>query len=442
LLAWERARSHFLPVLSTDLDLPEWVYRTEFSQEYFSVPPLAFILHYGATRFFDNIEPVLLGKLLAQFLICVSTIGAAFFLYGVFGVWPTLIGLSFLIWGVPFLLWFSNGYFAVNVGLAVQLVFVSWCCAVAARSSRDEDWSGASVVAINFIVGVALAFLGGFADYVPLAANAIAVVGLLGLAAIRWNRRPSARGPLVASAFGVLIGSLAAGLSTTVLYSRQMGFERYRRALTMRVAQRSGEGLLVEHFEVIRRQMLTAWPPEVLVALIAMLCMVLGWCLVSLVRRRDRPATDQALVILLALAVSVVPSFLFSLPGVELREYPLVVLGHVDNRLGHHALYLDVAGAPTGRIGPTLGASARGTPLLTDLRRVTRAGRRCERAFRPPAIGRRPSRRNGAPVPVAWQRVAARWVSAGRDRHHDCQARTVRGFPLHDRVSQAACAPA
>ena len=33
---WRRhgaLRQHFLPVLSTDLDLPEWVYRTEFSQE-------------------------------------------------------------------------------------------------------------------------------------------------------------------------------------------------------------------------------------------------------------------------------------------------------------------------------------------------------------------------------------------------------------------------
>jgi len=79
----------------------------------------------------------------------------------------------------------------------------------------------------------------------------------------------------------------------------------------MRIADRSGEGPVAEHFEVIRQQMLTAWPPEVLVALIGMLCMVLAWCLVSLVRRRGRPAGHHAVVILLALAVSVVPSFLF-----------------------------------------------------------------------------------------------------------------------------------
>jgi hypothetical protein len=101
-------RQHFLPVMSIDLDLPEWPYRGAFSQEYTSVPPLAFILHYAGTRALPGVEPVLLGKLLAQGLLAASTVVAAFFLHRVFGAWPTLVGLSFLIWGVPSILWFAN----------------------------------------------------------------------------------------------------------------------------------------------------------------------------------------------------------------------------------------------------------------------------------------------------------------------------------------------
>ena len=100
---WRRTgalHEHFLPVMSIDPELPEWPYRTAFSQEYSSVPPLAFILHYAATRVLPGVEPVLLGKLLAQFLLASSTIVAALFLYRVFGAWPTLVGVSFLIWGV------------------------------------------------------------------------------------------------------------------------------------------------------------------------------------------------------------------------------------------------------------------------------------------------------------------------------------------------------
>src|SRR5438552_879152 len=129
---WRRTgalHEHFLPVMSIDPELPEWPYRTAFSQEYSSVPPLAFILHYAAMRALPAVEPVLLGKLLAQALIAGSVLIAAWLLYGVFGFWPTLVSLSFLISGVPCLLWFANGYFAVNVSLATQLVLTAWCAA-------------------------------------------------------------------------------------------------------------------------------------------------------------------------------------------------------------------------------------------------------------------------------------------------------------------------
>jgi hypothetical protein len=299
---------HFLPVLSIDPDLPEWPYRGAFSQEYTSVPPLAFILHYAATRVVPGVEPVLLGKLLAQFLLAASTLVAAIFLHRAFGARATLVGLSFLIWGVPSLLWFANGYFAVNVGLAVQLVLVAWCAAVAAHAFDEANRSRASDNAIHFGVGAVLAFLGGFADYLPLAANAIAVVGLFGLAIFT---SAVGRSRLFASASGILIGSLAAVVGTAILYGRQMGYASYRGAITLRIAQRSGDAPLAEHFDVIRRQMLTAWSPEMLVAVMAMLCVILVWCVVSLARERARSASDPAVVVLLALAISIGPSLFF-----------------------------------------------------------------------------------------------------------------------------------
>jgi hypothetical protein len=304
-------RQHFLPVMSIDLDLPEWPYRGAFSQEYTSVPPLAFILHYAGTRALPGVEPVLLGKLLAQGLLAASTIVAAFFLHRVFGAWPTLVGLSFLIWGVPSILWFANGYFAVNVGLAVQLVLVAWCAAVAASALDEQDEREGrrrGDIPIHFGIGAMLAFLGGFADYLPLAANAVAVVGLPALA---WLRRPAGGSRLLAAASGILAGSVAALAATAMLYGEQMGFASYRNMITLRVAQRTGDAPFAEHVDVIRRQMLTAWPPAVLVAVMAMLVVVVAWCAVSLARADGRSTRVRAGVVLLALAISIVPSLFF-----------------------------------------------------------------------------------------------------------------------------------
>src|SRR5262249_10936954 len=120
-------RQHFLPVMSTDPDLPEWPFRTLFSQEYYSVPPLAFILHWAASSLLPRVEPVLLAKLLAQALIATSVLASAALFVPAFDAWAIFVGLSFLVSGVPYLLWYANGYFAVNVGLAAQLVLVGWC---------------------------------------------------------------------------------------------------------------------------------------------------------------------------------------------------------------------------------------------------------------------------------------------------------------------------
>src|SRR5438132_6087516 len=266
---WRRTgalHEHFLPVMSIDPELPEWPYRTAFSQEYSSVPPLAFILHYAATRALPSVEPVLLGKLLAQALTAASVLIAAWLLYGVFGFWPALVSLSFLISGVPCLLWFANGYFAVNVSLATQLVLTAWCAAVA-FAGVDERGMKRPAALRSFAIGAVIAFAGAFADYVPIFANGIACIVLAGLAVRRWRERSDGRRMLLASSAGIAIGTALAVVATVVLYSLQMGFARYREAITTRIAIRTREAPFAEHFDVMRRQMLLAWPRGLLLVL-------------------------------------------------------------------------------------------------------------------------------------------------------------------------------
>ncbi len=317
---WRRSgalRQHFLPVMSIDSELPEWPYRSASSQDYSSVPPLAFILHYAATRALPSVEPVLLGKLLAQTLIVVSVLIAAWLLYGVFGFWPTLVGLSFLISGVPFMLWFANGYFAVNVSLAAQLVLTAWCAAISFASISDRHGERLPAPGRSFAVGAAIAFGGAFADYVPVFANGMACVVLVTLAALRWRERPAGRRPLLASAAGMATGTAVAGGATVVLYSLQMGFSRYRDAIAERIAIRTGHAPVAEHFDVIRRQMLLAWPRGILIILAAMLVVVASWCVITIAMRRDRESSDLALVALVALALGLGPTFIFQYRAVN-----------------------------------------------------------------------------------------------------------------------------
>ena len=317
---WRRAgavRQHFLPVMSIDRSLPEWQYRTPFAQEYSSVPPLAFILHYGVMRALPAVEPVLLGKLLAQALIAASVLASAWLLCDVYGFWPTLVALSFVISGVPCILWFANGYFAVNVALAVHLVLVSWCTAIARAALDDGPERRLPSAAGGFVAGASLAFAGAFSDYLPMFANAVAAAGFAGLAALCWRERPAGRRVLLASAAGVTAGTAAAGGATVVLYGLQMGFSRYREAITTRIEARTGHAPLAEHFDVIRRQMLTAWPSGMLFVLAVVLIAVAAWCTMDAVKARGRRGGDPALVSLFALALALVPTFLFHFRAVN-----------------------------------------------------------------------------------------------------------------------------
>src|SRR5258705_546928 len=158
-------------------------------------------------------------------------------------------------WRLPWTMWFPRASFAVSWRLAVHLGLAAWCAGFAASAPSERDDARATGLAIDVGFGATLAFLGAFADYLPLAANAVAVAGLPVLA---WLRRPARSPRLLAAAAGVLAGSIAAVAATALLYGEQMGFASYRDAITLRVAQRTGTAPFAEHLDVIRRQSLTA----------------------------------------------------------------------------------------------------------------------------------------------------------------------------------------
>ena len=108
-----------------------------------------------------------------------------------------------------------------------------------------------------------------------------------------------------------------AGAATITLYSLQMGFAHYRQAITDRIAIRTGEAPLAEHFDVMRRQMLLAWPRGLLVVLAAMLVVVVAWCVVALVRDRNSDATALSIATLVVLALGIGPTFIFQYRAVS-----------------------------------------------------------------------------------------------------------------------------
>src|SRR5207302_2181912 len=100
-----------------------WPY---YDQDYITVPPLPFIAHYAATLIAPRADPVMLAKLVAQLQIFAGVLVAAVLFESTVGLWPALAGFSFLIWTLPFLVWYVNGYFPTTTALLLQLVTIGW----------------------------------------------------------------------------------------------------------------------------------------------------------------------------------------------------------------------------------------------------------------------------------------------------------------------------
>jgi hypothetical protein len=250
---WTR---RFVPSRTVDQHLPEWADRDEFWRDYVSLPPLAFMLHYAATRAFPHVEPVLLGKLLAHVLIAAAILASAPLLAFAFGAPAALIALSFAIWSAPFLIWFINGYFGTTPALAFHLVFLAGAVATLYTDTRVTWW--------QFAAMGGCAFAGAFSEWVALFGNMVAVPILVAVAVALGRARPTAARNAALLALVTVGGSVAAVAATFALYGSLLGLDFYWRQLMYRVSYRSGDAPLLAHTGIVIRQMLTAWPAHVL----------------------------------------------------------------------------------------------------------------------------------------------------------------------------------
>ena len=248
---------HLLPTRATDYRLTEW---SSYDQDYVTVPPLSFVLHYAASRALPRVEPVFLAKLVAQAQIAAGMLVAGAMLCATFGFWPTLLALSFLIWTRPFLVWFIDGYFPTTTALVVQLVLMAWTlCRVREWASSSEP-SPAPRETRHVATAAALAILGAMAESIALIVNLLVAAMFIAMA---WSARRAGREAREWWRIGAAIaGSTLAVVAVVVaLYATASDFgATFADRLSRRTGVKTGRVGIAAHAQVIWRQLHTARP--------------------------------------------------------------------------------------------------------------------------------------------------------------------------------------
>ncbi len=295
---------HFVPSRSIDQELPEWSYRDTYWRDYLSQPPLAYMLHYWASRLFDRVDPIVVAKLLAQAQIAAGILVSGALLFDVFGFGATLAGLTFLIWGQPFLVWFIDGYYSTTPAMVCQLILVAWSMSFVRRELSDASPSVWSTRGRDLLVVGAVAWLGVFSEWIALLGNAIAVALFLTFA-VAVHRDRARRLKAYAVAAAVAIGSAAAELTTVVLFGSKVGYGFYWASFMNRVRFRTGQATGVwTYTQPLVRQMERAWPPAMLAVLAVMALMVFSYAAISLLTDRQSGRRAEAVRILFALCLA------------------------------------------------------------------------------------------------------------------------------------------
>jgi hypothetical protein len=292
---------HFIPSRSIDQALPEWSDRDIHWRDYLSQPPLSFMLEYWASLAFSRVDPVIVGKLLAQVLTAAAILGSAGLLCDVFGAGPTLLGLSFLIWGEPFLVWFIDGYYATTPAMLFQLLLSAWCLAFLQRVLAAE---GPSTLRWREMVAPStLAFLGAFSEWVALFGNVVAASLCVVLGTVFLIGRSSRAKHVYGAAVAIAAGSVMAVASTAVLFGSKLGYQFYWGALMDRVEARESAGVTGSYSDVLVRQMQTAWPRHLLVVMCACCVVVVVWAVFRLWKDGLTPGRADGALMLSAVVI-------------------------------------------------------------------------------------------------------------------------------------------
>jgi hypothetical protein len=268
---------HFVPSRSIDASLPEWTYRDDYWRDYLSQPPLSYALQYGAMRMFPGADPVVVGKLLAQVQIAIGVLLAGVLLVDVFGFAATLAGLSCLVWGRPFLLWFVDGYYSTTPAMVCLLLITAWSllfykrvlAAGATAQARTSDYAIAGLIA----------YIGVLSEWIALFGCAVATLAFAAIA-VPFLRQWSSRARQALAFSAAIAGGCAAALLTiVVLYGTKVGFAFFWRQLLSRVEERTGAGMFgyLEYTGILVKQMQTSWPGAMLLVLVAMTLAVVAY---------------------------------------------------------------------------------------------------------------------------------------------------------------------
>jgi len=293
---------HFIPSRSIDQDFPEWGYRDEYWRDYLSQPPLSFMLHYWVTRAVPGGDPIVLARWLAEAQIAVAVLISGALLFEVFGAGATLAGLSFLLWGQPFLVWFIDGYYSTTTAMVCQLMLVSFLLNVYERELSHRSDAGAWPTKRRDLFTIAgLAYLGTLSEWVALFGSGIAVLAFCAVGVVFHRSRSVRARTAYAVAAAVCAGSIAAEVTTVVLYGTRIGFLYYWSGFTSRVDVRTGGSGFLAYTATLIRQMKLSWPPAMLAVLALMFLLVAAFAIVSLVKDTDRFRRSDGALLLLAM---------------------------------------------------------------------------------------------------------------------------------------------
>jgi len=214
------------------------------------------------------VEPVPLGKLLAQVLVAAAVIAAGALLLPVFSFRPTLAALSLVIWGKPFYVWLVDGYFGTTPALTFQLVLTAWLLSWVAARARGVPRTDRDRRRGVAIAGL-LSLFAAFSEWIAVLATPITIPAFL-VAGVAAERRGLWRSDALAIAASMVAGTGLAVAATVSLFVSKVGWRVYWAGLNERVYVRSGEATsLIAHSGVVFRQMQTGWPFGLIVALLA-----------------------------------------------------------------------------------------------------------------------------------------------------------------------------
>jgi hypothetical protein len=299
---------HFVPSRSIDQSLPEWTYRDDYWRDYLSQPPLSFVLQYAAMRLVPAADPVVVGKLVAQLQIAAGILCAGVLLLEVFGLVATLAGLSFLVWGRPFLLWFVDGYYSSTPAMVFLLLLTAWCLVFFKRTLASA--APAAVARRDYVIAGALAYGGVLSEWIALFGCAMVCLAFAGAAGwLRLKRSPRARRPLL-FAVSVACGSAAAVATMAALYGTKVGFGFFVRQFMSRVDERTGAGAftVMEYTSILVKQLETSWPAAMMAVLSLMTVAVAAHAAAVLAAGRSRLATRRdAPILLFAITLGFAP---------------------------------------------------------------------------------------------------------------------------------------